>query len=295
MTPIADPEDMSLAIDAPAIGAAALKVGTRNDGMRAYIAAIRAVPIGPQPMIIGGQKSGEYDPLAKQDAFKNALRSAQGGANEMAGRLDTLHLWATGGARRLADEVIDPLQRVQDLVRGDSVTAEQAQEIGRQMGTAYVHTMMLAMALAQAGQGVAAFLARLVQDHDTLSRGPLELRKVADDVRRNIAADAQPYLINPITAGIGKTYIDIGNAALSAIERLAGAIGRALEGHESMQAGASALGVAMVSARGKYEAAYNAAARASPADLPNVMRRFRLSTAITSWNQFADFFTRSGL
>jgi hypothetical protein len=295
MTLTADPEELSLAIDAAAISSAAVQVGTRNDGMRAYIAAIRAVPIGPQPMIIGGQKAGEYDPLAKQPAFKNALWSAQAAANDMAGRLDMLHVWATGGARKLADEIIQPLQRVQDLVRGDSVTADQAQEISRQMGTAYVHTMMLAMGLTQTGQGVSAFLARLVQDHDTLSRGPLELRKVADDVRRSIAADAQPYLLNPITAGIGKTYLDIGNAALSTIDRLGGAIGRALEGHEAMQAGASALGVAMASARGKYEAAYNAAGRASPADLPNVMRRYRLSTAITSWNQFADFFTRSGL
>jgi hypothetical protein len=294
MTLAANPDE-PLVIDAAAINDAALKVGTRNDGMRAYIAAIRAVPIGPQPIIIGGQKSGDYDPLAKNDAFKGALWSAKHNADGLAGHLDTLHTWATGGARSIATMISTPLQKAIDLVQGDSVTVDQQKEIVTQMGTAWVHTMMLSTTLGQMSAGVRSFLTHLLQDHETLSRGPLELRTVTDQVRRSIAADAQPYLLNPITAGIGKTFLDIGNAVLVTVDRLAGAIGKALEGHEAMQTGATALGIAMASAHGKYEAAYHAAGRASIAELPTVMRRMRLNTAITSWNQFADFFSRSGL
>ncbi len=289
----ADPQ--SLAIDAAGIAEASLKVGTRNDGMRAYITAIRAVPIGPQPVIIHGERSGEFDPLAKHDSFRGALAGARQAAAEMAGHLDTLHQWAAGGAKSIASGVTVPLQRALDLAQGDAITSEQSREIVTQMGLAWVHTMMIAGSLQGLSRGVTDFLNRIVQDYETLTRGPLELRHVADDVRRNIAADAQPLLVNPITAGIGKTYLDIGAAFLVTIDRLAGAIGRATEAHETMRVGASALGVALASARGKYQAACEAAGRASPAELPAVIRRYGLNTAITSWNQFADFFTRSGL
>ena len=292
--PALEQDPPPLVLDVPAIGDAAVRIATRNDGMRAYIAAILAVPIGPQPVIVGGKKAADYDPLAKQAPFKAALMRAQASAGAIRGNLDTLHLLAAGGAREQADSIIAPLQQVVDLVQGESVTPEQQGRIVIGMGTAWAHTMILAMTLEQVSRGVTDFLGRLVEDHETLSRGPLALRPVVDEVRRGIAADAQPYLLNPMTAGIGKTFLDIGNAVLVTVDRLDAAIGRALEGHEAMQAGASALGVAMGSVRVKYEAAYAAAGRASRADLPDAMRRYRLNTAIASWNQFADFFTRSG-
>jgi hypothetical protein len=293
MTADSDPE--SLVIDVAAFADAALKMGTRNDGMRAYIAAMRAVPLGPQPVIIDGHQSGTYDPLAKHEAFRAALWGAKHAADGIASELDSLHNWATGGAKELAKTINTPLQRILDLVQGDSVSETQAKEIVTQMTTVWFYTNMLSAGLDTTSLNVTNFIKRMVVDHETLSRGPLELRAVADQVGRSISADAQPYLLNPFTAGIGNVYLAIGRALLSNIDRLAGSIGKALEGHEAMQAGATALGIAMASAKGKYNAAYNAATRSSVADLPTVMRRMRLSTAIASWNQFADFFSRSGL
>ena len=104
------------------------------------------------------------------------------------------------------------------------------------------------------------------------------------------------YVLNPMARGIGETMLQIGRAFIAATSRVGGVIGNAMLGHEAMRGGASALATSRQHRpRAKYEAAANAFYRADTATMSITLHKLQLTTAIQSWNQFAEFFERSGL
>ena len=104
-----------------------------------------------------------------------------------------------------------------------------------------------------------------------------------------------PYVLNPMSRGIGETMLQVGRAFISATDRVGGVIGNAMLGHEGMRGAASALATAASTAHAKYEAAANAFYRADSATMSITLRKLQLTTSIQSWIQFAEFFERSGL
>ena len=164
-----------------------------------------------------------------------------------------------------------------------------------QMQLAWVHTMMVSMGINQLAGGIKNFLSNIIIDHETLARGPLELIKVGQEIGKQISDEAMKYVLNPMSRGIGETMLQIGRAFIAATDRVGGVIGNALLGHEAMRGGATALATAASAAHAKYDAAANAFYRADSATMSTTLRKLQLTTSIQSWNQFAEFFERSGL
>lgn len=292
-------EPQSLELDFSPLGTAVRALGANSNPVMSYVNAVRAIPMGEQPMIIGGQVAGKYDPLAKRPELKAALYGVIHRAEEIAGHMSTLHGWATGGATQIIADIVPRLETVRTILAaippGGAVNDADRLRIREQMQLASIHTWMVSMGMTQIGTGMHNFLSHIGVDHDTLAGGPFELRKVSDEVGRQISADAMPYVLNPMARGIGETMLQIGRAFIAAIDHLAAVLGSALAGHEAMGGAASALATAATSARSKYEAASAAVAASDSATMSVTLRKLQLSAAIQSWKQFADFFTRSGL
>ena len=292
-------EPQSLELDFAPLGAAVRALGANSNPVTSYVNAVRAIPMGEQPIIIGGQVAGRYDPLAKRPELKAALYGVIHRAEEISGAMSTLHLWAAGGATQIIGSIVPPLEIVRTILAaipaGGAVSDADRGRICEQMQLASVQTWLVSMGMGQIGTALHNFLSHIGVDHDTLAGGPFELRRVSDEVGKQISADAMPYVLNPMARGIGETMLQIGRTFIATIDHLAAVLGNALVGHEAMGGAASALATAATSARSKYQAASAAVSASDSATMSVTLRKLQLSAAIQSWKQFADFFTRSGL
>lgn len=68
-----DPD--SLAFDVAPMAAAARTIVTSRDPLRNYVAVVRAISLGEQPIVIDGREAARYDVLAKKPELKSALWS----------------------------------------------------------------------------------------------------------------------------------------------------------------------------------------------------------------------------
>ena len=297
--PLSFAEPDSLAIDAASLGSAARAIANNSSPVMAYVQAVRAIPMGEQSILVSGSVAGHYDVLSKRPELKSALYGAIHRGDEVAGHMSSLHGWAAGGARKIAAMVTPPLETLRSILAavpaGGTMSDGDVTRAREQMQIAWVNSMMVSMAVNQIGSGIDNFLSNIIIDHETLARGPLELIKVGREIGKQVSDEAMKYVLNPMARGIGETMLQIGRAFIAATDRVGGVIGNAMLGHEAMRGGASALAAAATTARVKYEAAANAFARADSATMSTTLRKLQLTTSIQSWNQFAEFFERSGL
>lgn len=289
----------SLAFDVAPIAAALRTIVSNRDPLMSYVAAVRAIPMGEQPITIGGNVVSRYDPLSKKPELRTALYLAIHRADDLAGNMSTLHNWATGAAEQIVGQINPRLQTVLSILdaipSGGSVSAADVPRIREQMQLAVVNGWMVRMGMEQISRGIRDFLSHLIVDHDTFAGGPFELRRMAQEAGKQISDQAMPYVLDPLSSRIGYAMLEVGRAFIAAIERLALVLGNALAGHEAMQGAASALAAASANAWAKYQDAIGEVAAADAVTMSVTLRKLHLSTAIESWSQFAEFFKNSQL
>lgn len=293
----AEPE--SLGFDMAPMAAAVRTIVESRDPLMNYIKAVRAIPMGEQPIVIDGKVGAQYDVLAKKPQFRSALYEVIQHADLLASNMSTLHSWATGGAEQIIGQINPPLETVRSILAavpsGGTINPADLTRIREQMQFATTYVMLLRMAMKQITGGIHDFLAHFIIDYETLAAGPLELGRLKEEVGRQISEDAMPYVLNPMYQGIGQAMLQVGKVFLGAIDLLAQALVNSRTGHEAMNGAASALGTAAATAWTKYDAAATAVYAADSATMSVTLRKLQLTTAIESWKQFAAFFSNSNL
>lgn len=292
-------EPESLGFDMAPMAAPVRTIVETRDPLMNYIKAVRAIPMGEQPIVIDGKVGSYYDVLAKKPQFRGALYEVVQHADLLASNMSTLHGWATGGAELIIGQINPALETVRSILAavpsGGTISPADLQRIREQMQFATVNVMLLRMAMKQITGGIRDFLAHFIIDHDSLAAGPLELGRLKDEVGRQISEDAMPYVLNPVYQGIGQAMLQVGRVFLASIDLLAQVLVNARTGHEAMDGAASALGTAAATAWTKYDAAATAVYAADSATMSVTLRKLQLTTAIESWKQFAAFFSNSNL
>jgi hypothetical protein len=292
-------EPPSLDFDIAPMKAAVKSLVESRQPIMNYVTAVRAIPLGEQPVIVDGKVSSHWDVLSKKPDLRNRLYEAKGRADDLAGHMSTLHNWAAGGATKVVGDINPPLEAIRQILdavpTGGTINPADVLRIQQQMMTARVQVWMVSIAMTQITGGIRNFLTHLISDHDMFAGGPYELRQMKDEVGRQISDQAMPYVLNPITSGIGKAMLQVGTAFLNSIEGLIQVLGNATTNHEAMGGAVSALATASSNAWTKYEAAANAVSASDAATMSVTLRKLKLSTAIDSWNQFATFFSESNL
>jgi hypothetical protein len=293
-------DEPTLVLDGQPIVAAATKLGTSSRDVMPYVNAVKAIPLGAQPIVIDGRESGRYDPLDKYPALRTALFAAQDHATRLADAATTLHEWAVLKQRHdFIETIIQSLEAVRGMIEnvpdGTPVSTDVLEKIRRCMQHVSVGSMLTSMALQQTSDGVNAFASNVVTDHDTLARGPLEMGALISRIEEQTKSEAMKYILNPMSGGIGQVILKIGSAFIEPARNMQRVISTALASHEAIRGAAGALANAAESARLKQESAYDRFQRADAAGVSATLRKLRLETAATSWKQFLDFFKRSGL
>lgn len=292
-------EPESLGFDMTPMAAAAQTLVATRDPLMNYIKAVRAIPMGEQPIVVDGKVGSNYDVLAKKPQFKNALYEAIHRADGLDSNMSTLHYWATGSAALIVENINPHLETVRSILAavpsGGAINPADLPRIREQMQIATVNVMLVRMAMKQITTGIRDFLAHFIIDHDTFAAGPLELRRMKDEVGRQISEDAMPLVVHPFYHGIGEAMLQVGRVFLAALDLLAQVLGNARTGHEAMDGAASALGTAAATAWTKYDAAATAVYASDSATMSVTLRKLQLTTAIESWKQFATFFSNSNL
>lgn len=298
MSAIAD-EPLSLAFDSSDAAAGAKEFVTSRGSVLQYVSAIQAVRLGPQPIVISGQPSGSWDPLEKRRDLADAIAAARYRAEDVTRYLDTLHGWASGQARGLVDMVLTPLTALRDIVAAipadGSITEAKFREARTQYETAKMFTMLIASNVDGTAAGIRRFLDAIGTDHDTLVRGPLAVNQAIAEVDTNTRNASLPYIMNPMTAPIGKMIVELGAQMRARLVDLSNTLTSALQGHEQMRSGIMAFATGTATARAKYDAGSRALDSAgTTAERALVLRRLDLKIAIRSWEQFRDFLLNSG-
>lgn len=289
----------SLAFDSAPAAAGARQFVNSRASVVAYINAITAVPLGAQPIVLSGQQVGTYDPLAKQEPLRKALVQAKSNADGVASVLAHLHGLAGGHIRTLDEWVLKPLTAVRDLLAplpaDGSLTPSQSQEAQTQITMAFMMVKIFMPQFTDVRDRIHYFLTQLGPDHDTLASGPTAVNDAMARVESDARAAGMPYVLNPMTAPIGNMIFNIGGQFLGHLRVLAAALTRALEGHEAMRGGISALGVLGETIVVKYASGERALTKATdPKERTIALRRMDLNTAVRSWEQFRDFILNSG-
>lgn len=292
-------EPQPLVFDLAAVRAGVKTYVDHRGSVTTYIAATGRVPLGARPIVIGGQVAGSYDPLEKYADLKRGLQAAQWHAQEMARCTDTLHNWGSGAFDDLIGKINSALGQIRDALAtvpsGGSLTESQARMAVEQMVYARVYAQLIGMSASQVHHGVSEFLAHLLSDHETLARGPAAIDGTLQQVSADVQSQAMKYIVNPVTAPIGNMIAQIGGQLIGGLKELSAALRGALQGHEEMRTGVSAVANVVESVQAKYQAAEQAVTQGDAANKTAVLRKLKIDTAITSWNQFAEFIRKSGL
>lgn len=288
----------SLAIDFTAASQGARQFVSSRTSVVAYITAIRAVPVGPQPISSGGQQTTPFNPLQNLPDVEKGLRTAKWNADKVAEELDFLHRWAQGGIRGAVEMVLKPVVTMRDIFqtvpRGGTLTEKQSQDISTQMYMAKFMSGMLASSARGVQGRIGEFLEQLPNDHAVLANGPHAVANVRADIQREFTETGMKLLLNPVTAGIGNAIMEIGGQFLGHLDNLSGALGSALQGHEGMRGGIDAFTVGIQAVFDKYSAGEQALAGADAAGRTATIRRLNLTTAVDSLEQLKDFVLKSG-
>ena len=290
--------DDALAFDFAAAGAGAKTFVSSRTSVMTYVSAIRAVPLGPQPI----QREGitaSFDPLEQNPAMANALAKAQRNTNDVVSHLDTLHGWASGSARQLAGEVIKPITAMRDAIAavpaGGTLSPEADGIVIQNMFMARLWTQNIASAVSLIRRDIRTFLTQLRDDHDTLAGGPTAIATIRAAVQHHTSEVAQRYVVGPEwTKWIGQIVLEIGRARVEALAGLETAIAKALQGHEGMLGGIDAFASGAESIHAKYAAADSALTSADRPSRSNALRKYDFNRAIRSWEDFRDFILQSG-
>lgn len=292
-------EPPSLKFDVAPMAAAARTIVTNRGPLMNYVAMVRAIPMGEQPIVIDGREASRYDVLSKKSDLRNALWGAKHRADDLEGYMSTLHNWAAGAAVHQVAQIVPPLEAIRKILdavpTGGQVSAADLPRIREQMQNATVQVWLVRMAMTQISGGIHNFLTHFASDHDTFARGPFELNRIKQEVGKQISDDAMPLVLNPVMSGIGNAMLQVGRVFLNSIDKLSQVLGNALTGHEAMDGAASALATAASNAWTKYDAAAAAVYASDNATMSVTLRKIELATAIESWNQFATFFSESNL
>lgn len=292
-------EPDSLAFDVAPLAAAARTIVQNRDPLMNYVAVVRLISLGEQPIVVDGREAMRYDVLAKRPELKSALWNAIRRTDDLVRNMSALHNWAAGGAVETVGQINPPLEIVRSILAavpsGGTVNAADLPRIREQMQMVSVYVWMVRTSMSQISSGLRNFLTNIHVDHDTFATGPFELARVKDEVGRQVSEAAMPYVLNPMSRGIGEAMLQIGRTFLGAIDHLSQVLGNALAGHEAMQGAASALATASSSAWAKYDAAASAVFASDTATMSVTLRKLQLSMAIESWKQFAKFFSESNL
>ncbi|MEA2488824.1 MAG: hypothetical protein QOH21_616 [Acidobacteriota bacterium] len=290
-------DEASFAIDAQPIVAAAKELGTNSRAVMAYVAAVTAIPMGPQPITIEGRVAGQYDPLAKHPGLKGSLYVAQDHARCMAGAVTTLHMWASGESG-LIGPILETLESLRQMVdrmpEGVAVSTADLEKIHEHVARFSGYAFIVNLSMQQVHSGVQAYVSNVVADHDALTRGPDALEASIGQVEEQARNEALKYM-DPLSAGIGRIIIKIAAGVITAARSTQAVISNALAGHEAIRGAANALATAAQSARTKQEKANDRVVSADAATISTTIRQARLATAITSWKQFDEFFKKSGI
>ena len=264
-----------------------------------YLQALRGIHLGAQPIVVDGQESGSFDPLAKKPELARQLALAQSNGRELAGFLDTLHGWKSGGMAGAVAPILPELEKARDLLAAIPSGAQPSPEVATALQAAIYKASMqswvIGFAARQVRDGVIRFLGELQNDYRALSTGDTALSEITRQVEADVQDAAQRYLLNPITAPIGRIIAQIGAQLLGQLHHLSSELHGALSGNLEMRGGISALATAVESLVAKYQAAQNAVSRAGTAELPNVLRKLEPGKAITSWQDFLRFLEQSAL
>ncbi|HVG23854.1 MAG TPA: hypothetical protein VND45_06850 [Thermoanaerobaculia bacterium] len=288
----------ALAFDfAPAAAGARTFVGSRSSVM-AYVAAIRAVPLGAQPLQREGV-TASFDPLEQDPAMAQALSRAQWNANQVVGHLDTLHRWSSGSVRELAAEVLKPIVAMRDAIAavpsGGTLSPEADRDTLMNMMMARVWTSQIAAGVDLVRRGLHSFLTNLRDDHDTLASGSIAIGAIRSRIQQHTSEVAQRYILGPeFMRWAGALVLDIGRARLEALAGVENAIVRALEGHQGMRGGMDAFASGAESIGAKYAAAQGALASADAPTRSMALRKYDFNRAIRSWEDFRDFILQAG-
>ncbi len=292
-------EPPSLDFDIAPMKAAVKSLVENRQPLMNYVTAVRAIALGEQPVIVDGKVSSHWDVLNKKPDLRSRLYDAKSHADTLADSMSTLHMWATGVANKIVADINTPLEKVRKILdavpTGGTVKPADVPIIQQDMMTVRVQVWMVSMAMTQITGGIRSFLNHFISDHDMFAGGPYELGRMKEELGRQISEEAMPWVLNPVTSGIGKAMLQVGTAFLNSIEGLIQVLGNALTNHEAMGGAVSALATASSNAWTKYEAAANAVSASDTATMSVTLRKLKLSTAIDSWNQFAQFFSESNL
>lgn len=289
----------ALAFDfGPAAAGARQYVGSR-DSVMAYVNAICAVPVGPQPFDAhGGGIQGTYDPLEGEPAMAAALRDTQNHAKQVVSYLDTLHGWSQGGVRQFTGEVLKPIKSMREtlasLPSGGVLSPDQDREVVGNMMLAKLWTEQIALAADMIRRGIQTFLTQIRSDRDTLVSGTTSIDAIRQKSQDRTSRSAMEYMFKPGMQGIANTILEIGAAQVQALEGLKRSIGNALQGHDAMRGGLDAFASGAESIHGKYAAAANALTTADAPTRSTALKKFDLNRAISSWEQFRDFILAAG-
>lgn len=290
-----DAEVGPLAVDVAAISSGVRSWVDNRRGVTDYVAAMVAVPLGPQPIVVPGMDAFSYDPLGKRPELARRLREAQVHAEWAARSIDNLQdtLSKMGGA--VAPELAIVHDLVESVPPGAPLPADKAQQIRQTMFMVRIYTNAYGAALSQSQDGVIGFLGQLGADHAALVDGNVSIAQVKQQIVEDGQAAMLPLVLDPTGRGIAAIIGQIGGRLVAALDAVGATLRGALEGHEGMRGGLSALASAVQTIASKHSAAADATNRADSAALPLIVRKLFLANAIASWQQLAAFVTNSGL
>ena len=258
------------------------------------------LPLGPQPLVVDGQKVGEFDPLQDYPQLAENLQNAQSHVFTYARSVvQVLHVWAIEGLPGFNDTFQTQAQVVTAVL--DAVGANgSATPAQRQTVTGALAAIANGLAqgeavIQSARQNLIIFQNQLTVDHDALTASDTALGTIIPQFQQQIADDAIKFIGMIGGQALAMLVEQIGGQEFDQLTSLAAVVGDVVVAGENLEIGLSAFANLVATLSAKYAAVITQVTQAETAQFASELQALDVQVAALAWSQLTDFVVQSGL
>jgi hypothetical protein len=275
------------------------KVAASMSVIDAYVQSMSALPLGPQPVVIGGQQAGTFDPLGGTPQLESALGAAQQDCLSQCLTADLTNLVGLlqASCNPVVQSSFETIKQVTEALKQSnsqptSAQIQQVQTALQNISQAATYTDDFASAISsEAGD----FIPQVAAADQTLNQGSGAISAEIAPLQQWVQNTVEQYAGLPGGEAIAEVVAQIGGQMIADLQTLsAGLAGAAAEGSLAVEA-ATDLSNFAAGVSGYYADLLTQLDQISAEQLLSFLEKLHVKAAEKFWNDLTDYVTSTGL
>lgn len=272
-----------------------------------YVQAVLDLSLGPQPIVIGGQQAGLWDPFAQTPGLVSSLQGIKQHCqdfhdNVLIGLANVPGFlvifggntnYRTYGIQCDLAQILSVLQALQQSKAPP--TAAQRQAVGSALDDLSFGLNMIASMMNVLPDSTATFVDQISGDVQTLTDGSCSINSAINQANQSYQSAVEQYILGPGGGVIAKILGDIFGQIVSGLQAIQGQLNGAVAAAQPVPEALSKLQRIFTVLISDYLTTSQAITAASDAQFASVVQELDVQNAQSYWQNATTFAIANGL